>query len=146
MTNLDFYWEYYWAFEDAYDTDKWDKVITYFTDDASYDSPATGLIEGKENVIKIYQASLNRFDRRFSVKRIIKDIEEEQVIEENYMKMPGNVVYSNEGYPDLVVYMYEELWFKGGLIHKIVDTIPEEEQLKIQAYLEKYDSVLRTIE
>lgn len=145
MKSLDLYWDYYWAFEEAYDTDKWNKVITYFTDDASYDSPATGLVKGKENVMNIYQASLNRFDRRFPIKRTITDIEEEQVIEENYLKMPGYITYGNEGYPNLVVYMYEELWFKDGLIQKIVDTIPEEEQLKIQTYLEKYDKVLRKI-
>lgn len=145
MTSLDLYWKYYQAFEDAYDNDIWDDVITYFTDEASYDSPATGFVQGRENIMKTYQASLNRFDRRFSVKRVIKDIEAEQIIEENYLKMPGYVTFGNEGCPDLVIYMYEELWFKDGLIDKIVDTIPEEELLKIQTYVEKYDSQLKQI-
>lgn len=142
MNSLKVYALYYWAFEDAYDNDIWDDVITYFTDDAIYESPMVGEVKGKENIMSIFQASLNRFDRKFSVKRTIEEIKEEKIVEENYLKIPGIVTYGNEDCPDLIVTMTEEVWFKNGLIEKIVDDIPFSERIKIQAYMEKYKSKL----
>lgn len=142
MNSLKVYALYYWAFEDAYDNDIWDDVITYFTDDAIYESPMVGEVKGKENIMSIFQASLNRFDRKFSVKRTIEEIKEEKIVEENYLKIPGIVTYGNEDCPDLIVTMTEEVWFKNGLIEKIVDDIPLSERIKIQAYMEKYKSKL----
>lgn len=142
MNSLKIYDVYYWAFEDAYDTDKWDKVITYFTDDAIYESPMVGEVKGKENIMSIFQVSLNRFDRKFSVKRTIEEVKEEKIVEENYLKIPGIVTYGNEDCPDLIVTMTEEVWFKNGLIEKIVDDIPLSERIKIQSYMEKYKSKL----
>lgn len=143
MDSLKVYALYYWAFEDAYDNDVWDDVITYFTDDAIYKSPMVGEVKGKENIMSVFQTSLNRFDRKFSVKRTIKEIKEEKIVEENYLKVPGIVTYGNENCSDLVVTMTEEVWFKNGLIEKIVDDIPLSERIKIQQYLEEYKNELK---
>lgn len=143
MNSLKIYDAYYWAFEDAYDTDIWDKVSTYFTNDAIYESPMAGEIKGKENIITVFQASLNRFDRKFSIKRTIKEIKEEKIVEENYLKIPGIITYGNKNCPDLVVNMTEEVWFKNGLIEKIVDDIPFSERIKIQLYLEEHKDRLK---
>lgn len=143
MNSLKIYDAYYWAFEDAYDNDIWSDVITYFTDDAIYESPMVGKVTGKENIMSIFQASLNRFDRKFSVKRTIEEVKEEKIVEENYLKIPGIVTYGNENSPNLVVNMTEKVWFRNDLIEKIVDDIPLSERIKIQQYLEKYKNELK---
>ena len=143
MDVLKKYKSYYQAFEDAYDSDNWSAVSSYFTDDAIYESPMTGQAKGKENVMNVFSESLNRFDRQFSVKRTIENIDSETIVEDNYLKIVGIVTYSHEGIPDLKVTMDEELWFKNELIEKIVDTIDETEMGKIQQHLEKYGDKLK---
>lgn len=136
------FYDYYQAFEEAYDTDEWNQVSSFFTEDATYESPMSGTVTGRDAVMEVFQASLNRFDRRFSKKRKIEVVEEGVVVAENYLKFPGVIHYKTEGAPNLIVEMTEELWYRNGLIEKIKDSIPEVELNKINQHITQYADCL----
>ncbi len=138
MSVRDIYNDYFEAFEVAFDTDDWEPIGAFFTEDAVYEAPRGGRVEGRQAILDQFKASLDQFDRQFPVKRRIEPLEDQVELEESYLKIPGNIHYSLPGAPDLVFYMEEEAWFRDGQIERLVDTIPPEEAEKTAAYLAKH--------
>lgn len=141
MSTLDRYNEYFDAFEDAYDSDDWSVVETFFTEDAVYEvagSPAlAGTTEGRAAVMARFKAGLDNLDRKFPVKRrieVLEGVEEKK----GYVKVPGRVHYEIPGSPTLLLRMEEEAWFRGDRIERLVDTIPEAEANKLASHVTKY--------
>ncbi len=141
MHTLNRYNAYFQAFEEAYDSDDWSDVETFFTEDAVYEvtgSPAlSGSTAGREAVMARFKAGLDNLDRRFPVKRTIEvlDVVAER---EGYVKIPGRVHYKIPGAPTLQLHMPEEAWFRGDRIERLVDTIPDTEAKKMMGHVERY--------
>lgn len=142
MQSLERFNQYYDAFEEAYDSDQWDEVATFFTEDAIYEAPRGGKAEGRDVVMATFKNSLDQLDRRFPKKRRIEIIEDQREVTEEYLKLPGHIYYEIPGAPTLCVYMIEHVWFRGDDICKIVDEIPAEEISKMMAHLESYGHLL----
>ena len=138
MSVRETYTDYFDAFEVAFDTDEWERVGKFFTEDAVYEAPRGGRVEGREAVLAQFKASLNQFDRQFPVKRRIEVLEDRVEEADVYLKVPGNIHYSLPGAPELVFYMEEEVWFRGDQIERLVDTIPPQEAEKMAAYLAEH--------
>ena len=141
MAAMDRFNAYFDAFEDAYDTDDWSVVETFFTEDAVYEvvgSPAlAGSTSGREAVMARFKAGLDDLDRKFPNKRkieILDGVEER----EGYVKIPGRVHYEIPGAPTLYLMMEEEAWFRGDRIERLVDTIPDAEARKMASHVAQY--------
>ena len=132
------YDEYFEAFEAAFDSDEWEVVGAFFTDDAVYEAPRGGRVEGRDAILAHFKASLDQFDRQFPVKRRIEVIEAQVVEQEDYLKVPGNIHYTLPGSPTLIFYMEEEAWFQDGRIARLVDTIPPDEAQKMMDYVQEH--------
>ncbi len=138
MSVRQIYDNYFEVFEVAFDSDEWAPVGDYFTEDAVYEAPRGGRVEGRDAILAQFKTSLDQFDRQFPIKRRIEVIEDEVVEEADYLKIPGNIHYSLPDGPKLVFYMEEEAWFQEGRIQKLVDTIPPEEAQKMMNYVQEY--------
>ena len=141
MSLLDNFYQYYDAFELAYEDDNWEPIEAFFTDDAVYDVPGRGKVEGRDNVMATFQASLNAFDRNFPLKRKIEIIDGVEV-RDDYVKIPGVIHYYTPDAPTLEVNMVEHLWYRDGLICRIVDNISEVEREKMMAHIAQYGDTL----
>ncbi len=142
MSKLDRFMEYYWAFEEAYDSDDWSVVEPFFADDAVYEVTGAAVLKGstagRDAVMARFKAGLDGLDRKFPIKRRIEIIDDEVEVRDDYVKIPGRVHYEIPGSPELLVLMTEEAWFEGDRISKLLDTIPEEEAAKMAAHVAKY--------
>ena len=138
MSARKIYNDYFDAFEVAFDADEWSAVGEFFTEDAVYEAPRGGRVQGRQAILTQFKDSLDQFDRQFPIKRRIEVIEDQVEEADHYLKIPGNIHYSLPGAPDLVFYMEEEVWFRDGQIERLVDTIPLEEAEKMAAYLAEY--------
>lgn len=132
------YDNYFEAFEVAFDSDDWEPIGWFFTEDAAYEAPRGGRVEGRDAILKQFKDSLDQFDRQFPIKRRIETIESDVVEEDGYLKIPGNIHYSLPGGPSLVFYMEEEAWFEGDKIKRLVDTIPPESAEKMTAFVQEH--------
>jgi len=138
MSTREIYDRYFAAFERAFDSDDWAEVGEFFAADAIYEAPRGGRVEGRNAILAQFKASLDQFDRQFPIKRHIEVIEDHVVVQDDYLKIPGNVHYQLPGSPELVFYMEEEVWFSSGVIARLLDTIPADEADKMARYVAKH--------
>ncbi len=138
MNIREIYDAYFEAFEVAFDEDEWEPVGRFFTEDAVYEAPRGGWVQGRGEILSQFKNSLDQFDRRFPVKRQIAIAEDQVELGDGYLKVPGNIHYKMPGAPELVFYMEEEVWFRDGRIERLVDTIPAAEAEKMAAYLAEH--------
>ncbi len=132
------YKEYFEAFEIAFDSDEWGPIAEFFTEDAVYEAPRGGRVEGRDAVLAQFKESLDAFDRTFPVKRVIEVHQDKVEATEDYIKVPGTIHYELPGEEPLAFEMLEQAWFQGDQIQRLVDVIPEAEAEKMAVYLAKH--------
>lgn len=143
MSLRDEYNAYYEAFEVAFDNDDWSPIEKFFAEDAVYEAPRGGKVEGRKAVMAQFKESLDAFDRTFPVKRVIEVHEEKVEVSEDYIRVPGTIHYRLPGEESLAFEMIEEAWYKGNEIVRLVDTIPPSEAEKMASYLAKHADKLQ---
>src|SRR6185295_19406317 len=65
MKLVDRYQAYAADFERTYADDDWSRLEQYFTEDATYSTPANGMsVSGRDTVLAVLRGSVTGFDRR----------------------------------------------------------------------------------
>ena len=127
-------------FEKTYEDDDWSRLECYFTDDAVYavtgEAPLGGEWSGREALLQHLHDIVDDLDRRFET-RVVEMVGAPEV-GENTIAFDWKGTYKNEGEPDLVFGGREEATYSEGRIVRLVDTMEEGADLRIQAWLEAH--------
>lgn len=94
--------------------------------------------EGIEAIKAAFKMSLDTSDRTMPEKRRIQLLEDQIVVDGDYLKVPGDIIYPAPDSSGLTIYMEEEYWFRDGKIVRLVDTIPTAEMLKLVAFRDEH--------
>ncbi len=144
MSNIPHFAAYAGAFEEAFETDQWEGVAGYFTDDAVYEvglaPPLGGVFEGPAEITAYFKRILDTLDRRFATREIaLMDGPHE---EGDHLWLRGSATYTAEGVPDLVLVLEEHLWFEGPRIRRLEDRYTPEMFADAAAYLRAHGDTL----
>jgi hypothetical protein len=126
MNDIQVFAEYAAAFEAAYVTDRWDKVRSCFTEDATYDveagAPFGGSWHGRDEIVDHLVESVNAFDRTYD-ERLLEPLEGPD-IRDGAVFIRWAVTYKKKGAPDVRVEGVEEAWIRDGKIARLRDRMP----------------------
>ncbi|MFK7895515.1 MAG: nuclear transport factor 2 family protein [Myxococcota bacterium] len=129
--------EYAAAFEKAYEDDDWSQLEPYFTEDAVYsvtgEPPLGGEWVGRDAVLRQFNDVVNELDRRFENR--LTEIVGAPKIGEGTIEFEWRGTYSTAGEADLVFGGTEHATFSGDRIARLVDTMEEGADQRIQAWL-----------
>jgi len=124
-------------FERTYGDDDWSRLEPYFTEDATYSTPANGVrIPGRQNLLAVLRAAVSGFDRCCD-SRALRTTEgpreeAEQVLREWEAK------FTLEGAPGLTITGSERAVFRGDRILLLEVVLTPETLARLMAYREKY--------
>ena len=128
------------AFDQAFESDDWSLVESYFTEDAVYEVPGGPpfgkLVEGLENIISSFQTDVNLFDRKFDerIVELVKPPYEEGTV----VHAPWRAVFRKEGFPDLELTGTEQAHFEGDKISRLVSVIDAAKGQEVVEWLSRY--------
>ncbi len=145
MSNMQRFMSYAAAFEDAYATDDWSKVASFFTEDAVYetfaDLPFGGRIEGREALMASFKQVLDTFDRRFDSRSV--EMLEGPTERDGTVWFRWAAVYTLAGAPALRIEGEETAVFEGDHIRRLEDRWPSAESQRAQTYLGEHAGKLK---
>ena len=119
MNLQDRFLEYADAFEQVYETNNWQQLAQYFTDDASYDSgDGSSPAEGRPEVLAKLEGAVDGLDRLMDSRTLTFD---PPGIDGNTVSVAWTVRYTKEGAPDLQVQGMEFARFEGDRIARLWD-------------------------
>ena len=124
-------------FERTYADDDWGRLEQYFTEDASYSTPANGVrIPGRKNLLAVLRAAVSGFDRCCD-SRALRTTEGprqdgEQVLRE------WEARFTHAGAPDLTIAGSERAVVRGDRIALLEVVLTPETLARLMAYREKY--------
>ena len=147
MTITTRFMEYAAAFEEAFESDEWSKVGTFFTDDGVYATvgppPFGTRAEGRAAVLAGFKQALDAFDRRF-------DKREVSVLEGPIERDPRTLwfkwlgIYRRAGLPDLRMEGEETAVFEGQHIKHLEDRFTPATAERIAGYVAAHGATLAT--
>ena len=128
MNTIDRYLAYAAAFGVAYDSDDWSVIEPFFTGDAVLEvfgePPFAARHEGRVAVLAYFKEVLDGFDRRFSAKRTVGQLEG-PLERDGGVWIHWQATYPLTGAPDLVLEGIEQAFFDGERIRRLEDHIPD---------------------
>ena len=132
--------EYAADFEETYEDDDWSRLEVYFTEDAVYavtgEAPLGGEWAGREALLQHLHEIVDELDRRFEIRAT--EIVGAPKVGENSIEFDWRGTYKNAGEPDLVFGGREKATFSGDRIIRLVDTMEEGADQRIQAWLDAH--------
>ena len=137
MSNLPRFAAYAAAFERAYESDDWEPLEDFFTEDAVYEVglPLLGAerCEGREEILSWFQRVLDGFDRRFEGRTL--EGREGPREEGDAIWIRGAAIYRAPGLPDFTLELEETAHFREGRIYRLVDAYSEEMKAEARRFL-----------
>jgi hypothetical protein len=144
MSRIKHFAAYAAAFEEAYESDDWSRVESYFADDAVYEIglPILGAerCEGRGAIVAWFKDVLDRFDRRFESRTL--NLLEGPREAGNEIWIKGTATYTAEGAPDLVLALEETIRFEGEKIVHLEDRYTPEMREEATRYLLEFGEAL----
>lgn len=126
------------AFEAAYESDDWNVLEPYFTEDAT--SELNGArVDGRPAVLASFRDAVRMFDRRFDTRR--PRITRGPAIEDGRVAITAVVRYERAGLPPLEIVGDEWFTFEGDRIKHHVDAVVN--LAEVMAYLGNHNDALR---
>jgi len=144
MSNIARFAAYAGAFEQAYESDDWSQVESFFSEDAVYEvpfgPPLGGRFEGRDAILAYFKDVLDRFDRRFDSREIA--VLEGPREEGDAVWLRGSATYRAAGVPDLHFELEETAHFDGDRIRRLEDRYDDETARRVAAYLAAHGAKL----
>ena len=123
MSHIGQFAAYAAAFEQAYESDDWSEIGSYFSEDAVYEIglPILGAerCEGRTAIVAWFKNILDRFDRRFETRTLT--LLEGPREDGNEVWIEGTATYTADGVPDFVLKLAETIRFDGDEIVHLED-------------------------
>ena len=124
-------------FERSYADDDWSRLEQYFTEDATYSTPANGVrVPGRQGLLAVLRAAVSGFDRRCDSRRLVTTQGPREEGEE--VSREWEATFTLAGAPDLKIAGSERAVFRGDRI-LLLEVVMEPETLaRLMSYREQY--------
>src|SRR5262249_60176454 len=102
MSLVERYRAYAADFERTFADDDWSRLGRYFTEDATYSTPANGLrVSGRESVLAVLRTAVSGFDRRCDSRKLLTTVGPVQ--RGNEVVREWAATFMLDGAPDLAI-------------------------------------------
>jgi hypothetical protein len=137
MTLVERYQAYAADFESTFVDDDWSRLEKYFTEDATYSTPANGLrVSGRGMVLAVLRAAVSGFDRRCDTRALLTT--EGPDGQGNEVVRQWVATFTIEGAPDLQIGGSERAVFRDNRIELLEVTLTLEMLHRLMKYAETY--------
>jgi len=147
MSLLEKFMAYAAAFEQAYATDDWSALDPHFTEDAVYETIASGPFsnrtEGREAVKVFFKMLIASFDRRFDTRAV--EVIDGPTERSDRVWFRWAATYTRAGLPALRMEGEETVVFADDRIKYLVDRIPDATTEATARYMAEHDARLKPI-
>jgi hypothetical protein len=147
MGTIDRYVAYATAFEEAYASDDWSKLESFFTEDAVYEfiapAPFGGKYEGRAAVLAQFKNSVNGLDRRFDSRAI--EVLEGPSEKDGAVWVRWAGIYTLASTPNCRMEGEERAVFAGDRIRRLTDSITDAEAGRLGAYFAQHGAKLKPV-
>ena len=139
MIEKEVFLNYVEAFEDAYLSNDWSKLLPSFTTDVVHDTGLGEEVTGRDAVIDYLRESTEGFDRSFDSRTPTFG---QVTVRENQVSSPWRFIYKKEGAPELVATGVEVAEISGQSISRLNSVFDEGVPERTQEWLERYGTLL----
>ncbi len=137
MNLVELYQAYAADFERTFIDDDWSRLERYFTEDATYSTPANGLrVSGRETVLAVLRAAVSGFDRRCDTRQLLTTVGPHE--QGNEVLREWAATFTLEGAPDLQIGGSERAVFRDNRIEQLEVRLTQEMLSEITKYAETY--------
>jgi hypothetical protein len=137
MNLVERYRAYAADFERTFVDDDWARLEQYFTDDATYSTPANGLrASGRDAVLAVLRAAVSGFDRRCDTRTLHTTAGPQE--KGNEVLRDWAATFALEGAPDLEIGGSERAVFRGDRIELLEVTLTQEMLTRLMKYVEAH--------
>jgi hypothetical protein len=124
-------------FERTYADDDWSRLEPYFTEDATYSTPANGVrVPGRQNVLAVLRAAVSGFDRRCDSRTLVTTQGPRE--EGDQVSREWEATFTLAGAPELRITGSERAVFRGDRIVLLEVVLRPETLARLMHYREKY--------
>ena len=124
-------------FEHTYADDDWSRLEQYFTEDAAYSTPTSGvLIAGREAALGVLRGAVSGFDRLCDTRVLVTTKGPSE--HGNEVVREWTAKYTLSGAPDLDMGGRERAVFRGDRIELLEVTLPTEVLSRFMQYVSQY--------
>ena len=124
-------------FERTYADDDWSRLEQYFTEDATYSTPANGVrVPGRKNLLAVLRAALSGFDRCCDSRTLVTTQGPREEGEE--VSREWEARFTLAGAPDLEIGGSERAVFRGERILLLEVVLEPETLARLMRYREQY--------
>lgn len=122
MSEIQLFQQYADAFEATYEDDNWNRLESFFAEDAEYD-PGDGVKSvGRSAVIDRLRAAVNGLDRKFDTRALRS---EKPSLDGNTVALRWVMTLCKQGTPDLVLSGVEYVIYTDGAIKSMQDVFDD---------------------
>ena len=139
MIEKEVFLNYVEAFEDAFVSNDWSKLLPCFTTDVVHDTGLGAEITGRDAVIDYLRESTEGFDRSFDSRIPTFG---QVTVRENQVSSPWRLIYKKEGAPELVATGVEVVEISGQSISRLNSVFDEGVPERIQEWTARYGTLL----
>lgn len=139
MTEKEVFLNYVEAFEDAYLTNNWTRLLQCFTTDVVHDTGLGEEIAGRDAVINYLRESTGGFDRSFDSRTPTFG---QITVTEHQVSCPWRFIYKKEGAPELVATGVEVAEISGQSISRLSSVFDKGVPERTQEWMERYGTLL----
>ena len=137
MSLVERYRAYAADFERTFADDDWSRLEQYFTEDATYSTPANGLrVSGREAVLAVLRTAVSKFDRRCDTRSLHTTAGPHEA--GNEVLREWAATFTLEGAPALRIGGSERAVFRGHRIELLEVTLTQEALARLMDYANKY--------
>ena len=137
MNMVERYKAYATDFERTYADDDWSRLEQYFTDDATYSTPANGVrVSGRETVLAVLRGSVSGFDRRCDSRVLTTTVGPSA--RGNEVMREWAATFTLAGAPDLSIGGSERAVFRGDRIELLEVTFTPQMLSRLMDYAARY--------
>jgi hypothetical protein len=124
-------------FERTYADDDWSRLEQYFTEDATYSTPANGArVPGRQNLLTVLRAAVSGFDRCCDSRRLVTTQGPRE--EADQVSREWEATFTVAGAPDLRIAGSERAVFRGDRIVLLEVVLTPETLARLMHYREQY--------
>jgi len=124
-------------FELTFVDDDWTRLEQYFTEDATYSTPANGvLISGRDLVLGVLRGAVSQFDRRCDTRDLRTTVGPDE--NGNEVRREWTATYMLAGSPDLEIGGSERAVFRGDRIELLEVTLTQAVLSRLMKYVEAH--------
>lgn len=124
-------------FERSYADDDWSRLEQYFTEDATYSTPANGVrVPGRRNLLAVLRAAVSGFDRRCDSRTLVTTRGPRE--EGDQVSREWQATFTLAGAPDITVAGSERAVFRGDRILLLEVVLEPETLARLMRYREEH--------